>query len=99
MNYIDQKLENKDYIMGKQYTIADAYLFTIIGWTKWVNISTLDYKNITSYMKRIFDRPAVQIVLKKEDLLDYLNRIKTKNKTIKQSFFNSSNQKLNWFSN
>lgn len=72
LDYIEQKLAGKDYIMGKQFTIADAYLFTILGWTKWVKISTLEHKNITSYMKRVFDRPAVQSVLKKENLLDYL---------------------------
>jgi glutathione S-transferase len=72
LTYIEQKLAGKDYIMGKQFTVADAYLFTVLGWTKWVKISTLEYKNITSYMKRVFDRPAVQRVLKKEDLLDYL---------------------------
>ncbi len=72
LDYIEEKLTDKDYIIGKQFTIADAYLFTILGWTKWMKISTLEHKNITSYMKRIFDRPAVQKVLKKENLLDYL---------------------------
>ncbi|KAB8029865.1 glutathione binding-like protein [Fluviispira multicolorata] len=72
LDYIEQNLAGKDYITGQQFTIADAYLFTVIGWTKWVNISTLEYKNITSYMKRVYDRPSVQSVLKKENMLDYL---------------------------
>lgn len=72
LKYIDQKLDGKEYIIAKQFTIADAYLFTILGWTKWVKISTIEYKNITSYMKRVFNRPAVQSVLKKEGLMDYL---------------------------
>ena len=72
LDYIEQKLAGNDYIMGKQFTIADAYLFTVLGWTKWVKISTLGHKNITNYMKRVYDRPAVQSVLKKENLLDYL---------------------------
>jgi glutathione S-transferase len=72
LNYIEDKLTNKDYIMGKHFTIADAYLFTILGWTKWVKISTKDHKNISNYMKRVYDRPAVQKVLNKEGLIDYL---------------------------
>jgi glutathione S-transferase len=72
LDYIEQNLVGKDYIIGKQFTIADAYLFTILGWTKWIKISTLEHKNITTYMKRVFERPAVQSVLKKENLLDYL---------------------------
>lgn len=72
LNYIEDKLANKEYIMGKNFTIADAYLFTILGWTKWVKISTKDHKNITNYMKRVYDRPVVQKVLNKEGLIDYL---------------------------
>ncbi len=72
LDHIENNLAGKNYITGNQFTIADAYLFTIIGWTKWVKISTLEYKNITKYMKRVFDRPAVQSVLKKENMLDYL---------------------------
>ncbi|KAB8038727.1 glutathione transferase GstA [Silvanigrella paludirubra] len=72
LSYIEDKLTNKEYIMGKNFTIADAYLFTILGWTKWVKINTKDHKNITNYMKRVYDRPAVQKVLNKEGLIDYL---------------------------
>ncbi|WP_186647137.1 glutathione S-transferase family protein [Fluviispira vulneris] len=72
LEHIEKNLAGKDYIMGNQFTIADAYLFTIIGWTKWVQISTLNFKNITNYMKRVYERPAVQSVLKKENMLDYL---------------------------
>ncbi|APJ05044.1 hypothetical protein AXG55_02075 [Silvanigrella aquatica] len=72
LDYIEQNLVGKDYIIGNHFTIADAYLFTILGWTKWVKISIVGHKNITSYMKRVFERPAVQNVLKKENLTDYL---------------------------
>ena len=72
LSYIDEKLTGKEYIIGNQFTIADAYLFTILGWTKWLKISTIEYKNITNYMKRVFDRPAVQKVMNKEGLMDYL---------------------------
>lgn len=69
---IDAKLSDRDYLVGNQFTIADAYLFTIVGWTKWVEIDTGEFKHLRRFMKRIYDRPAVQRVLEKEDALDYI---------------------------
>lgn len=72
LEYINHSLSGREYIVGKQFTIADAYLFTILGWTKWLDVRNSDYPHITAYMKRVFERPAVQSVLKKDDLLDYI---------------------------
>jgi glutathione S-transferase len=44
----------------------------MLGWTSWIEISVAEYRNITGYMKRVYDRPAVQKVLKEEDLLDFV---------------------------
>ena len=70
LEHLDQNLAGKDYIMGKQFTIADSYLFVVLGWCKWLEIKTDGYKNVTGYMGRVFERPAVQKVMKLEDLLD-----------------------------
>jgi glutathione S-transferase len=69
LGYIDQALANKDYLTGKAFTIADAYLFTVGGWCKEVDLKTNEYKNFNTYMDRIYKRPAVQKVLKAEGLL------------------------------
>ncbi|MGZ6477503.1 MAG: glutathione S-transferase family protein, partial [Bdellovibrionota bacterium] len=70
--HLDANLAGKDFIMGKQFTIADAALFTFLGWTTWVEFDTTPYKNVTAYMKRIYARPAVQKVLKAEELLGFV---------------------------
>lgn len=72
LSHIESNLEAKEFITGKQFTIADAALFVFIGWTKWAEIKTSPYKNISAYMKRIYQRPAVQRVLENEGLMDYL---------------------------
>jgi glutathione S-transferase len=69
---IDRHLASRDYLVGSKFTIADAYLFTIAGWTKWVEIDTSDFSHLGRFMKRVFERPAVQRALKSEDALDYL---------------------------
>jgi glutathione S-transferase len=72
LDYIETNLAGKDFIVGKNFTIADAALFVFIGWSKWIEVKTAPYKNITAYMKRIYARPAVRKVLESEGLSDFL---------------------------
>lgn len=68
LGYMDSKLAGNDYLMGKQFTIADAYAFVVTGWTRWLEIPLAPYKNIQAYMARVAARPAVAKVLKDEGL-------------------------------
>lgn len=72
LEHVDKSLAGKDYIMGKDFTVADAYLFTMIGWCKWVELPTAPYKNVHAYAKRIYNRPAVKRVLEAEGLLGFI---------------------------
>ena len=72
LTHIDAALNGRDYIMGKDYSFADSALFVFIGWCKWAEIKTSEYKNINPFMKRVYQRPAVQKVLASEGLMDYL---------------------------
>lgn len=68
--YLDQNLAGKDYLTGKTFTVADAYCFVVSGWTRWLKVPTDNYKNLQSYLARVYQRPAVQKVLKEEGLLE-----------------------------
>lgn len=68
--YLDQHLAGKDYLTGKDFTVADAYCFVVTNWTKWVNIPLAPYANLSAYMSRVYQRPAVQKVFQAEDLLE-----------------------------
>lgn len=70
--HLDRKLSGKNFITGQQFTVADAYLFTVIGWCKWAKIKLAPYPNVKAYMSRVYARPAVRRVLEKEELTDYL---------------------------
>jgi glutathione S-transferase len=70
LSYVEKSLTGKDFICGSQFTIADAYLFTVVNWCQWVKVPTTEYKNITSYMARVASRPAVQKAMKMEGLLE-----------------------------
>lgn len=67
--YVDGKLAGKQYITGDTFTVADAYLFTVLNWTNFLKIDLSAYGNIKAYMARVAGRPKVQEALKAEGLL------------------------------
>lgn len=67
--YLNTKILPNSYLMGGQYTVADAYLFTLLGWTKLVKMDLSEFTNLQSYVGRIAQRPAVQSALKAEGLI------------------------------
>jgi glutathione S-transferase len=69
LSVLDQALAGKDFLAGRNFTVADAYCFVVAGWTKWLKIPTDNYRNVQAYLGRVYQRPAVQKVLKEEGLL------------------------------
>jgi len=66
--YLDSKVEGKDYLMGQNFTPADAYAYVVTEWTKWLEVPLTPYRNIQRYRTRIAERPAVKKVWKEEGL-------------------------------
>ncbi len=64
-DYLSKQLQAKDYLMGA-FSAADAYLFTILGWTKHVNIDLAKWPVLAKYMERVGARPAVKATLEAE---------------------------------
>ena len=67
--WVDGQLAGKAYLMGDTFTVADAYLFTVAGWGKYVGVDISGLKNLGAYLGRVAARPAVQEALKAEGLL------------------------------
>ncbi|MDR3547703.1 MAG: glutathione transferase GstA [Candidatus Pacebacteria bacterium] len=65
--YVNEALEGKEYLLGT-FSIADAYAYTILRWTKRFEISLAEFPNIVAFMKRMEGRPAVQKALAEEGL-------------------------------
>ena len=68
-DWLDQQLAGKDYLMGKQFTVADAYLFVLLGWTRPTQIDLAKWPNLAAFHKRVGARPKVQEALQAEGLL------------------------------
>jgi glutathione S-transferase len=68
-DWLDQQLAGKDFLMGKQFTVADAYLFVLLTWTRPTQIDLSKWPNLVAYQKRVGARPKVQEALQAEGLL------------------------------
>jgi glutathione S-transferase len=62
-------LKDKDYLMGKTFTVADAYLFATLNWTGKLGIELAKWPVLTAYHARVAQRPKVQEAMKAEGLL------------------------------
>src|SRR5262249_7759789 len=67
-DWLSKQLEGKDYLMGKQFTVADAYLYTVLRWTKPSNIDLTKWPVLEQYVARVAARPQVQEALKAQGL-------------------------------
>jgi glutathione S-transferase len=67
--YIDSQLAGRDYLMGKQFTVVDGYLFTILTWAERMKFDLSDMPNLLAYKARVAARPKVQEALTKEGLM------------------------------
>ena len=67
--YIDSQLAGRDYLMGKQFTVADGYLFTMLSWAERLNFDLSALPNLLAYKTRVAARPKVQEALTKEGLM------------------------------
>ena len=67
--YIDSQLPGRDYLMGKQFTVADGYLFTMLCWADRMKFDLSALPNLLAYKARVGARPMVQEALSKEGLL------------------------------
>jgi glutathione S-transferase len=67
--YADSRLAGQDYLMGKQFTVADGYLFVMLAWADRNKMDLSGFKNLMAFKDRVAARPNVQTALKMEGLL------------------------------
>jgi glutathione S-transferase len=68
-NYVDRHLAGRQYLMGDQFSVADAYLFTVLRWSTLQHIDLSRWPNISAYLGRITERPKVKEAMQAEGLL------------------------------
>jgi glutathione S-transferase len=70
LQWVEGELAERPYLMGQQFTVADAYLFTVVGWSRLVRLDISAMPRLGEFMARMRGRPAVQAALRAEGLLN-----------------------------
>ena len=69
LDWLNGVLGKQDYLLGKSFSVADAYAFTVLNWGQWVGVDMAKWPNITAFLKRMAARPSVQAAMRAEGLL------------------------------
>ena len=67
--HLDKHLADNDYLMGKAFSVADAYLFTVSNWAAHTGVDLSGFANVLAYRKRVGARAAVQAAMQAEGLI------------------------------
>jgi glutathione S-transferase len=66
--YLAQTLEKQPFLMGDEFSIADAYLFVVLNWSDLHKVDLTPWPSLQQFRQRVAARPAVQATLKAEGL-------------------------------
>jgi glutathione S-transferase len=69
--HLDRHLSANEYLMGSDYSVADAHFFAVSNWAGWVNFDLSPYANVVSHRERISARAAVHAALEAEGLIPW----------------------------
>jgi len=68
-DYLSTRLRDQPYLMGDGFTVADAYLFTLLGWCRMTQVDLSKWPTLVAYVERIARLPAVRAAMKAEGLI------------------------------
>ncbi len=66
LGYVNDQLAGRDFLMGDTFSVADAYLFTVVGWAKFVQLDLSAWPHLIAFQGSVAARPATQRALKAE---------------------------------
>lgn len=67
--WVEKKLGDREFLLGETFTVADAYLLTLLNWTRAAGIDLAAWPKLAAYRTRLRERPAVMAALEAEGLL------------------------------
>lgn len=66
--YVEERLAQQPYLLGGHFSIADAYLYTVLNWTTFHRIDLSPWPRLVGFQQRVGERPAVMAALQAEGL-------------------------------
>jgi glutathione S-transferase len=68
LGYINTELAGREYLLPEGYSVADIYLFVVLGWSRLIKLDLTPWPQLQAFQARVGARPAVQRALKAEGL-------------------------------
>jgi glutathione S-transferase len=68
-DYVNKELVGKDYLLGANFTVADAYLFVMLTWANHLKLDLAPHSNLHVFFAKVFARPKVHAAMKAEGLV------------------------------
>jgi len=69
LGFVSKTLSIQPYLLGEQFTIADAYLFTILNWAPMLKFDLARWPAVRQFVARVAARPAVHAAMADEGLI------------------------------
>ncbi|MBL0168665.1 MAG: glutathione transferase GstA [Propionivibrio sp.] len=66
LDYLAVHLATNEYLMGQNFTVADGYLFTVLGWLHWVGLDIKQWPSLSAFVERVASRASVSDALAAE---------------------------------
>ena len=66
LNFLNQHLQNHQYLMGEDFTLPDAYVFVVMQWALYFKFDLTKWENISRYLNELRHRKSIQESLKQE---------------------------------
>ena len=66
---VEQVLASQPFLLGEEFSVADAYLFTITNWAAGVGLDLTPFPKLQDFQQRVAQRPAVQAAMSAEGLV------------------------------
>lgn len=70
LDFVEQQIGDKPYLLGDHFTLPDAYLFVILGWMRMMQIDLNRWPKLAAFRERVAQRESVREVLAFEGLLE-----------------------------
>jgi glutathione S-transferase len=69
LGYLQGAIGDAEFVIGGRFTVADAYLFTVLSWCAEVDIDLERWPGLVRYKEALRTRPAVLSALEAEGLV------------------------------
>jgi glutathione S-transferase len=67
LDYVERQLAaSGPYLLGERYSIADAYLYTILSWSAHTQVDLSAFQRVRRLIERVGERSAVRQALREE---------------------------------